>query len=804
MLIDLRNEPFNTRAFLVSRAPWAVLCIKSIYLDNSSNQFSHEAIASGVRINSYRPELDTRRQPEAIGTSRRKSSGSGRSPAPSRESPSAYPTPKTALLAPRNEPSDIPALIQELTCFGNAINENTQVATKQSLVDDELTTHDLLSKRFVNHRNAFQSVSDHIDFKTNNIAERAHRLSDQKAKTSHSQVDFARLLANRLLSLTVAGGTGGLIEDSFVTKDEFQNLKRQLRDEKRAIREIEDRVSSLNRNLIRKEDLDRHEFVSKPQLLDTIKDQNVAIENKVAALVVDLSKQSSTQPQLAELSSAVSDIREKMALNTSLEERTVELTCQRARADQLEARLGNQSSSLEHMRHDLGQQRDSVSELRTTIIGDGGDERGLTNSVQDNVEKVAILENSILTVNGELERMQAKESSRFQPVSSPSPTNHDDLSDRRINDNMDKTIDLLRSDQLETFKTVLDELERLEKCVKQQQHTLTEVTATQSQQSQSVVPRQPPTPPTPNYEVILKGKMEEYDRRFVRLEGHLRSLEMFVRTQQQKFDSLTTTQLAQSMINHMAQVYAYHPSNILGQIQDLRTSQTHADALIKQQALKLNLIDPQAIANCILGFQTVRKQTEDAVTKTDQYSKAVDDMRTKFMNLTRIMNLEINDLKSVRNKSSEQQATDIKCLHNTLISLEQTMEQASTSLRDQTNTVKAELNSLQNQVKTFVDATTESKHSPASTREDSAVIQDSAVIKTTATAVQWSDTEEDRPLREVSRFSNTSSSTTAVSSKKRTPDICQSSDDDDPIRPPGKRTRRPGDAVRCSVSKGGY
>ena len=109
--------------------------------------------------------------------------------------------------------------------------------------------------------------------------------------------------------------------------------------------------------------------------------------------------------------------------------------------------------------------------------------------------------------------------------------------------------------------------ENLEEGVRKQQAELTLVQAMlkQSQQSSQALPNHPPTPPFASVSLSPRGseqqRLQDFEIALRNLTQTTKDLEVFVISQQQKFDGLTSERVVQSMLQQMQQLYPQHPGN---------------------------------------------------------------------------------------------------------------------------------------------------------------------------------------------------------------------------------------------------
>ena len=135
----------------------------------------------------------------------------------------------------------------------------------------------------------------------------------------------------------------------------------------------------------------------------------------------------------------------------------------------------------------------------------------------------------------------------------------------------DREVVLLRADLDSLIKEdklkdagVAEAFEAIEASLTQLQ---TEVRLVKQSQASQTVPNHPPTPPSANASMSPcfsdQQKLRDVEVGLRSLTKTIQGLELFVNSQQQKFDGLTSDRVVQSMVHQMQQMYAQHPGNLV-------------------------------------------------------------------------------------------------------------------------------------------------------------------------------------------------------------------------------------------------
>ena len=161
--------------------------------------------------------------------------------------------------------------------------------------------------------------------------------------------------------------------------------------------------------------------------------------------------------------------------------------------------------------------------------------------------------------------------------------------------------------------------------------------AKQPQASQTL-PNHPPTPP---FAIISTGSHETDHQKLQDLEIKLRNLtkstqglELFVNSQQQKFDGLTSDRVVQSMVHQMQQMYPQHPGNLMNLVNQTVARQARVDSY-----LSVNLKD--RLAN--LESQIVARVSADI--KIEEITQFAAESRKISLATNHNLKQDIDDLK---------------------------------------------------------------------------------------------------------------------------------------------------------------
>ncbi|KAL9099142.1 MAG: hypothetical protein Q9163_005316 [Psora crenata] len=374
-------------------------------------------------------------------------------------------------------------------------------------------------------------------------------------------------------------------------------LERELNEVKRALYDVQERCSLLERESVTQGDLQKCEYVTKDQIRDIIRDENRAMENKFVALTLDVKEQSYLPSQFAKLKSVVEEVKSaKTTLGIDCGKNATALTQQGARIDGLNACLERNILSIEYTRQDLELHQNDIRMVHQAFFGKEDEEQDLGLRVQKIEDNLANLQRSHNTMNKDISRLCSDESQRAQAVIAASPLSDQDI-ESRVRSSTDKMSKVLRDEQSEVRNVPLGELEKIWNCQNRLQETV---------------------------DNNISVKIADSDRKLANIEHLLSCVMTFVRGQQKKFDCLTGTQAGQSLLGFMAHGNTYHPCNIVRQL--------HSPTR--------DMLKPHpATDDIIQGFPSVRKQAQDASVKAVNLSTAVDSDQNQLNTLTEATNV---------------------------------------------------------------------------------------------------------------------------------------------------------------------
>ena len=132
-------------------------------------------------------------------------------------------------------------------------------------------------------------------------------------------------------------------------------------------------------------------------------------------------------------------------------------------------------------------------------------------------------------------------------------------------------LDSLINEEKQKDASVAQGFEEISVELKKQREDLTrlqtEYTLVKQSQASRTVSNHPPTPPFARASISPRGsdqqKLQEVELGLRNLARTTQTLELFVTSQQQKFDRLTSDHLAQNMVHQMQQMYPQHPGNLI-------------------------------------------------------------------------------------------------------------------------------------------------------------------------------------------------------------------------------------------------
>ena len=285
-------------------------------------------------------------------------------------------------------------------------------------------------------------------------------------------------------------------------------------------------------------------------------------------------------------------------LDTSLRNLQLELS-------RLELRVQEQKEDCAAVKVETGAQNKVLTDLSNCVRLDASDNASsLDNIVMRNSDQIDSLQQDCGKLNEAIRHIQdAKAASNLEPPQVSMATVNADAEYKEEVKLIQSSLNALRAEQ-EDFRLIrhdldalkadrevvliradLDSLireeslkdvgvaegfEAIEASIRKQQDQLaqlqTEVRLAKQSQASQTVPNHPPTPPFANASmrprISDQQKLQDVEMGLRSLTKTIQGLELFVNSQQQKFDGLTSDRVVQSMVHQMQQMYPQHPGNI--------------------------------------------------------------------------------------------------------------------------------------------------------------------------------------------------------------------------------------------------
>ena len=738
----------------------------------------------------------------------------------------------------RRQSSDslaMPSIVQELTQYADAITKNASIKIRLDLKNEEVKQQECPNRRLAKHKKEWQPIGESMDCAAGAVAKDASRLADHQAKSNMAQAEMTKKLA---VKLQRAESSASLPSSNAATisEKEFLDLKKELRDTKSALLDVQETMDSIRRHAIMERDLDNRGYVDKEQIRKIKTDENVGLENKVATLLVDMSKHYDNEArERKKIETIISSLQTFQSEQSS--RNTTQMAAAKALSNMVIGKLDGHAKNMEEFRSSM------VADQDTKINA------YLNQHLQDYKATKSDLETRFGTAMAEMQQLKdaqaeivQRQTAHAEAAQAQAAQAHDqvqaacteeghasvtdlgsNISESAINamiwEIVDKEMLKQKEDQEEHQETLLELTANLEKKVaglEQQQvrhGTLTNeidglrlavdsMIRSYNSQSQNMavfqhpglqrprqpVPSQPPTPPTTNVGLgdlnvmgeALFQRLKDLENRQIQLDIRQDQTQTFVRSQQQKFDNLTSTQLAQNMVDHLSRVYPYHPANTIGQIQNLNSCQKQMDTAIRHHALKLKSLDVEPITQIISDYPTCKRLASDAFRLVNQHQGHLTTLESKFP--SQLQDAE----KGILAKLNDEHDNSVAAL----TSVHTRMDEIVESFKTETITRTEELAKVKKDIDYFrkLEELMRTKQNLVSNPCDS-------------------DTEAETPLLEERSRHGTTISTSSASSKKRTPETSlgedESDDEDAIIAHPNKRRRsnKPSEQKRHGVSK---
>lgn len=200
----------------------------------------------------------------------------------------------------------------------------------------------------------------------------------------------------------------------------------------------------------------------------------------------------------------------------------------------------------------------------------------------------------------------------------------------------------------EGFEAIEESLNRQHEDLARQQN---EIRLVKQSQAPQTVPNHPSTPPlaiisTSPYENDHQ-QLQDVETGLKKLTKITQGLELFVKSQQQKFDGLTSDRVVQGMVHQMQQMYPQHPGNLLNLVTQNTAKQARVDSYLSG-----NLKDRLA------SIESQIAAREGADSKLEEIAQFTAESRKILLAATNSLRQDMEELKEVALNKRSQDSSD--------------------------------------------------------------------------------------------------------------------------------------------------
>lgn len=318
-----------------------------------------------------------------------------------------------------------------------------------------------------------------------------------------------------------------------------------------------------------------------------------------------------TQTNLAKVGDDLGALKECSGMQTKL-------------AESLEKSVVGLTEDAALLKEELSQFRSSQARLETFVRGDSIDgEVGLSKLIEKASKETSqskILVEQLQEKVSKLEEGTAKDSMSMSPHQHSTPINDTADPSGHINSIREHLMEVSgATDELKhEFYEIADDVDRIRQGLKslRDEYERSKVRE-EKQHSQLLQPARLHAEATAPAHPISPASLEMLDHvKLEKLENDLQALNVFTKSQQLRFDNLTTEDMARSIIHQTKQLYKEHPGHVQDKLRILEEQQRNVDVYITSNLQpRLALIDTRitgrAAADALL-FLNSRVQNLEA------------------------------------------------------------------------------------------------------------------------------------------------------------------------------------------------
>lgn len=716
-------------------------------------------------------------------------------------------------------------LTDVLSSFASSITSAATLKVQAEATQIEKARHDEQRGRQRRHPAQFNNMTELVLQKGAQIRKITEAQERKRCLNKNAQNQTVKTLASKI-SPTNSKTTTSKNHDSVPatgvdggTTKEVENLRSELKDVKVLLRDVRRENDHLEKNAVMRLELDKEieELASKKALF--------AMETKTAENAVSVSKCRDKISNLqtivagnAEFSVEIGQLRDKLAkVATGLESK-----------DGSDKQLQAEQSSL---KVGLVDQDEKLKQLQTYVCGNADtEEKGLDTLIEDNSNQinvlkmgVEILEDRVNERSHESCGIRTDVQAASKELGRESETSFDVKKlEAKFETALSKGLKSIRDSQQSMVTDVTASMGELQARIDAQAEEISQLEARNTRRPDHTGLSLTPMHSTPD-NALRSGdldsiKIQQMTKELHQYKVELKALGIFVQSQQQKFDGLTTQELTQNMIGYMQQMYPFHPGNFLHELNDHTTSLSTQSATLGDLTARLQGVD-QYLAN---HLESRLKSLEEGVTTFEKQSQALHaghrDLKTDVLKKVDTVAKESNRLEGAVHDAEKARVDSMTTCEENIKNLD---TKFSERLKQAENYAMIKTLDAQNDVDAlkaaFMSSITQNFEDPG---EDVPGLGKSANTFKTST-VNNSVDQEDADTRpyEIASSSTRGARPADSLGKKRKMAASSSDEEGDARKPPVKalqRNGRPtggeemlpkrsrGEPLRKNVSKGGY
>lgn len=593
------------------------------------------------------------------------------------------------------------SLSDSLGGFAESIASAARLTFKQEISHQQQAAYERERERQHKYKATFITLVEDIETKIEDVSKSNANLDKQVDHHAKAQTDVTKKLESALEAMRVNTSPLENTHDSKSAKNGSDSSSKDFEKLQTDLRAARDDIAYLKRKAVMESDLDVHfsRLVPREELRRFVTaDELSAAENRAAKKQEDHSaKLAALTPIVNHTSQRISELSGIIDKRQNLAEEKLQLQGKRISnldngMDAADTKIAGWEKMVETQNHERSALKKDIEDYRSTVANlvafVEGDVLKLTNLANDNFNDIRKIQASVNELCEHIQLAKTEQNPLRCIPSTPSTFKTEAEITEKLG-LLQVDLDSLKEAEEKRDESVTTELAQLDSLLNRHAADLSrlqndvQTMKQNTQQNQSVHPFHTTHPHSPPPSSTFSSPREPNHQKLQDLEMDIRnlhdrtaSLQVFMDSQQQKYDQFTTDRVVHSMIHQMQQLYPQHPGNTLAQINQMGRKLAGVEAFLTSNLNScLGAIDARfANMDIAIAARVGADSIQNLDKKMQEILKTGNEKSNMLVNVSKALSAEIAKSEQFKRTVIGVHGVQIKILSNTLGELSKKFE----------------------------------------------------------------------------------------------------------------------------------